>query len=66
MSAIIYKSSVARIEIRQSPWQQIFKKCHLILYVCDKKKITVKVKHLSLKNAVDFAEDFMADKAWEP
>lgn len=66
MSAVIYKSSVTKVEIRQSPWQQIFKKCHLILYVCDKKKITVKVKHLSLKNAVDFAEDFMADKALKP
>lgn len=66
MSAVIYKSSVTKVEIRQNPWQQIFKKCHLILYVCDKKKITIKVKHLPLKNAVDFVESFIASRTLEP
>jgi len=57
MVALVYKSSVTKVVIRQNLWQQIFNKCHLILYICDKKKMSVKVKHLNFCDAVSFLDN---------
>lgn len=56
MLAVVYKSSITKVVITRNPWQQLFNKCHLILYVCDKKKMSIKVKHLNFNDAEQFVE----------
>ncbi len=51
-TAIIYKSAITKAIITQNPIQRIAKKCHLKIYVQNKKKMTVAIKHLPLDEAI--------------
>ena len=54
MTALVKKDTISKYVISQNPFQRFFGKCHLTLYICDKKKIKIKVKHLIYKDAVNF------------
>lgn len=50
MTAIVKRSSITKVVISQNPFQRISGKCHIKFYVCDKKKIKIKVKGLVIKS----------------
>lgn len=52
MTAIVNRSAVTKVVITRSIIQQPFNKCHIIFYICDKKQLTIKIKHLKYTNAL--------------
>lgn len=55
-TAILYKNSITKTVITQNPIQRITKKCHLKLYIQNKEKMTIAIKHLSLDKVKDVME----------
>lgn len=47
MTAIVKHSSITKVVITRSIFQRPFNKCHIIFYICDKKRLKVKIKHLN-------------------
>ncbi len=53
LTAIVKHSAITRVVVVQNPFQRIANRCHIIFYICDKKKMKIKIKHLNYKKAVE-------------
>lgn len=51
-TAIVKRSAITKVVIRRSIFQQPYNKCHMIFYICDKKRIKIKLKHLNYNDAI--------------
>ena len=56
LTALVKRSSVAKVVITQSLFQRPYNKCHIIFYVCDKKRHKIKIKHLNYNEALKFVK----------
>lgn len=53
LTAIVKHRAITKAIIVQNPFQRLANRCHIIFYVCDKKKLKIKIKHLNYKKAVE-------------
>lgn len=54
MTALVKKNTVTKAVVSRNLIQRLFKKCHLTLYICDKKKVKIKIKHLNYNDVIKF------------
>ena len=52
MTAIVKRSAITKAVITRSIFQRPFNKCHMIFYICDKKRLKIKIKHLNYDEAL--------------
>lgn len=51
-TALVKRSSVTKVVITRSLFQRPYNKCHMIFYICDKKRLKIKIKHLNYNEAL--------------
>lgn len=51
-TAIVKRNSITKVVITRSIFQRPYNKCHMIFYICDKKRIKIKIKHLNYSEAL--------------
>lgn len=51
-TAIVKRSAITKVAITRSIFQLPFNKCHMIFYICDKKRLKIKIKHLNYNEAL--------------
>lgn len=56
MIALVNKNTVSKIVVSQNILQRFFNKCNITLYLCNKKSVPIKVKHLDYKEALEFVK----------
>lgn len=52
LAAILKRSSIEKVVLTRSIFQRPYNKCHMIFYICDKKRLKIKIKHLSYNEAL--------------
>lgn len=52
LTAILKRSSIEKVVLTRSIFQRPYNKCHMIFYICDKKRLKIKIKHLSYNEAL--------------
>lgn len=55
--ALVNKNTVSKIVISQNIFQRFFNKCHMTLYLCNKKSVPIKVKHLNYTETLNFIKN---------
>lgn len=57
MIALVHKTTVSKIVVSRNIFQRFFNKCNITLYLCNKKSVPLKVKHLNYKETLKFMEN---------
>lgn len=58
-TAVVYKSAIRKVVVTQNPFQRASKKCHLKLYVQNKKKMIIPIKQLNLAEATELVHKLL-------
>lgn len=57
MIALVNKNTVSKIVVSQNILQRFFNKCNITLYLCNKKSVPLRVKHLNYKETLKFIKN---------
>ncbi len=53
LTAVVKHNAITKAVIVQNPFQRLVGRCNLVFYICDKKRLKIKIKHLNHKKALE-------------